>query len=137
MRNSAFTMARLPALNNLLWFDSAAAVTSGLISLFVGGWMARWFHFPRSLLTILACISVTYALYSGTLAYLRSRSRSLLIILVMANVAYAVWCCFLIANFRDTANILGIGYLALEALFVATLAVVEWQVLQREWDRLR
>ena len=99
--------------------------------------MARWFDLPGGLLTVLACISVAYALYSGTLAYFRSCSRLLLIILVIANVAYAVSCCFLIANFRDTANILGIGYLALEALFVATLAVVECRAIQREWGRLK
>ena len=99
--------------------------------------MARWFSLPRGLLTMLACISVTYALYSGALAYLRSRSRVLLIILVIANVAYAVWCCFLIAHFRGAANSLGIGYMALEALFVATLAVVEWRAIWCEWNGLR
>ena len=136
LRNSVPLMARLPRLNNLLWFDSGAAALSAITSLLAGGWMARWFDLPRGLLTLLAAISLTYALYSGSLAWGRSRSRLLLAILVIANAAYVVWCGLLIAHFWRPANGVGLGYLGLEAGFVATLVAVECQVLRREWSQL-
>lgn len=119
-------------IKNLLRIDAGAAALSGATSALFGGWMARWFDLPRGLLTTLACISFAYALYSGSLAWRGSRSSVLITVLVVANAAYAVACCFLAARFWGVANGLGIGYLLLEAAFVAVLAWMEWRAMRRE-----
>lgn len=121
---------------NLLRIDASAAALSGITSALFGGWMARWFHLPRGLLTTLACVSFAYALFSGSLAWRGSRSRTLLTLLVVANAVYAVGCCFLAAGFWGVANGLGVGYLLAEAGVVTVLAAVEWRVKRRE-GRLR
>ena len=117
-------------IRTVLWIDSAAGALSGFNTLVFGGWMVDWFHLPRALLTVLGCISLVYACYSGSLAWREIEERRWLRLLVFANLAYSAFCCVLAVRFSDVANGLGVAYLLGDAGVVAALAVVEWWVFR-------
>jgi len=116
----------------LLRIDSVAASVSGATSLLAGRWMAEWTGLPRGLFPVLGGISLLYSLYSGSLAARVLAPQTLLRLLVVANAAYAVACCALMAVFWNRVGGLGSAYLALEAGFVAGLAAIEWRVFAQD-----
>ena len=124
-------MANLSPLRKLLWTDGIAALLSGLIVLTFNEKIAKLLSLPENLLTTMSIVSLVYSSFSLYLAQAKSNTRGLLTILVVANSMYAIFCLVLILFLYRTTSVLGITYLILESLFVATLAALEWREVKQ------
>ena len=123
----ASNMNRPVSLNALLWTDALAALSVGLAVLAVKASLAGLFRLPESWLAFSSVVSLGYFPFSFYLARQENPARELVKLLAAANMAYALVCAIIILVFYRSATLLGLGYLILEMLFVATLAVLEWR----------
>ena len=120
-------------LRHLLWIDSGAGLGAGVVVLALSGWLSEVYGLPRALLLGMGAANLAYGTYSGTLARRARRPRGLLLLLVVANGAWAVLCVVLAVRLAHSASAFGLAHLAGEGLFVGGLAALEW----RERERLQ
>jgi hypothetical protein len=112
-------------INHLIWIDGFAALSSGCFTWVFKSKLSPIFNLSESLLTTLMMVSFGYAIYSLSLARRQVKPMKMIKLLILGNSIYALACVILIGVFYKSATFLGIGYLALESLFVAGLAVLE------------
>jgi len=112
---------------NLLVVDSAAGASVGVFMLAAHNPLSSWYGLPASLLLSTGLVNLAYAACSGTLARLRSRNTRMVVMMAAANVLWAPVCLLLAWRFRSTASPFGLAALLGEAVFVATLGVLEWR----------
>jgi len=72
-------------------------------------------------------VNLLYASTSFSLVIQHERTRRRLAILVIANLAWALVCVGLLITFATTATPFAFLHLGGEAVYVATLAVLEWR----------
>ena len=120
-------------LRHLLWIDSGAGLSAGVVVLALSGWLSEVYRLPRPLLVGMGLANLAYGAYSGMLARRARRPRGLLLVLVLANATWATLCVLAAVGFADRASAFGLAHLAGEGLFVGGLAALEW----RERERLR
>lgn len=111
----------------LLWIDGLAGAVVGIVVLMLGGWLSEWYQLPRDLLVLMGLANLAYASYSLSLAMRSKRPRFLIRLLVVANLTWAVACLRWAVVFSDNASIFGLAQLVGEALFVGGLACLEWR----------
>lgn len=118
-----------------LWLDAVAGAVAGSVLLTWREWLAAQFDFPVELVALNAIANLSYASYSGTLATLTAVGiappRGALTTLVVANAGWMVVCFNILARVWAFGSGFGLGYVALEGLFVGALAVVEYRVFFR------
>lgn len=114
-------------MRNLLWVDCIAGALAGVTVLMFSGWLSSLHALPRELLLLNGAVNLLYASYSFSLARRGRRPRSLINLLVFANLAWAVVCLWLIRIFAGSATWFGIGHLVAEAVFVGGLAGLQWK----------
>lgn len=122
-----------PAMNAraraILWLDSIGAVAVGILVLSLRAWLAPLLGFSVGLVTFLGGMNLVYGAYSGPLAFRASRgrdpSRFAVDFLVVANLAWAMVCASIALLNGRGASVFGIGHVALEGLYVGSLALVE------------
>jgi hypothetical protein len=112
---------------NVLWIDCTAAALAGVVVLMLREWLSALQALPSPLLLFIGMANILYACYSFTLATRAYRSQSMIILLVAGNLAWAAVCIGLAMHFLASATVWGIAHLLGEALFVGSLAVVEWK----------
>jgi hypothetical protein len=120
-------------LRHLLWIDSGAGFTAGLVVLALSTWLSEVYRLPRPLLVGMGVANLAYGTYSGTLARRMCRPRRLLVVLVLANTIWAVLCMLAAVSLVDRASVFGLAHLAGEGFLVGSLAALEW----RERERLQ
>jgi hypothetical protein len=118
-------------MRNLLWVDCTAGALAGVAVLMLSGWLGGLYALPRGLLLFTGAVNVLYASYSFTLAIRSTRPKSLILLLVFANLAWAVVCLGLAVVFAGSATLFGVGHLVGEAVFVGGLAGLEWRWRER------
>lgn len=111
----------------LLWIDSGAGLTVGVLVLTLAPWLSGLYGLPVSVVVGMGIANVAYGLFSFSLARRPVRPRSLLVLLVIANATWAVLCLTAAAVVAPYASRLGMAQLLLEGLFVGVLAVLEWR----------
>jgi hypothetical protein len=111
----------------LLWIDGMAAAAAGVAVLLSGGWLSKWYELPRNLLLLIGGVNIAYASYSLSLAVRVERPKALILLLVLANLVWAVVCLRWAVVFAETASPFGIAHLAGEGVFVGGLASLEWR----------
>lgn len=111
----------------LLWIDGCAAAAAAVLLLAFGPWLQSWYGLPAALLQLIAVVSLGYAAYSLSLARLSTRPAWALVLLVLANALWALLCARWAWQYWGTASLLGVLHLLAEALFVGTLAMLEWR----------
>lgn len=116
-----------PVVKNLLWIDCIVGAIAGVLVLMFSGWLGNLQALPRELLLLNGAVNLLYASYSFSLAVRATRPRSLIKLLVFANLSWALVCLCLAAVFAGSATVFGIGHLAGEAVFVGGLAGLEWR----------
>lgn len=114
-------------MKNLLWIDCIAGALAGVLVLTFSGWLSSLHALPRELLLVNGAVNLLYASYSFSLAVRATRPRSLIEVLVFANLAWALVCLCLAAIFAGPATAFGLGHLVGEAIFVGGLAGLEWR----------
>jgi hypothetical protein len=100
---------------------------AGVAVLLTSGWLSDLYALPRQLVIGMGVANISYGSYSLSLVMRRRRPRYLIVCLVMANAAWAVFCLSAAIVFAGTASVFGLVHLYGEALFVASLAAAEWQ----------
>jgi hypothetical protein len=113
--------------DRLLQIDSVAGLSAGVVMLAASPWVAGWYAVPRAWLVANAAANLLYGTASGLLARRRQRPVTLVATMALANLAWAVGCVALLVVLRDRASWLGLGHLAVEALFVGGLGALEWR----------
>ena len=110
----------------LLWIDSGAALTVGVLVLSFAPWLSRLYGLPNAVVIGMGVANVAYGIYSFSLARRQTRPRSLLLLLVIGNATWAVLC-MIAAAVASYATRLGLAQLLLESVFVGGLAALEWR----------
>ncbi len=111
----------------VLWVDCTAGACVGVVVLLFVGRLGEWFGLPRRLIFFMGVTNLVYACYSFFLATRRERPKTLIRLLVAANLAWSLLLLYSVTVLAETARPLGVAYLLLEALFVGALAVLEWR----------
>lgn len=112
---------------NLLWIDCMAGASVGVLVLALSAWLSGVYGLPVAFLWFLGAVNLTYGCYSFSLALRQIRRRSGVYLLIIANGAWAALCIVFAALFWETATPFGIASLVAEAIFVGTLARLEWR----------
>lgn len=114
-------------IRSLLWIDCMAGALVGVLVLSFSEWLSRLYSLPLGILYFMGVINLIYATYSYSLAKRRARSKALIILLAAANGIWTFVCLGLATYFFEAATFLGIGLLVGEAIFVGSLASLEWR----------
>lgn len=112
---------------NLLWIDCTAAALAGAVVLLLRDWLSTLQGLPASLLLFIGIVNILYACYSFTLATRAYRPRPMIIVLVAGNLGWAAVCLGLAMHFWPSATAWGLAHLVGEAVFVGSLAALEWR----------
>ena len=115
----------------ILWVDGLAGAVAGSAVLVLRGWLSDWYQMPEDLLLFMALVNLAYASYSLSLARLSKRPKALIVLLVAANLTWAM-VCLRWALILD-ASLFGLAHLVAEALFVGGLAYLEWRWRELLW----
>ena len=113
--------------SKILWIDGGGAFLAGIFVVLTVDWLKVWYTLPRDLLIFIATVNLCYALFSLSLALIKSPNIVLVILLVVANATWSFNCLRLAINNFTTASFFGIGHLIGEAVIVGTLACCEWR----------
>lgn len=111
----------------LLWVDGLAGAVAGVAVLLLGGWLSKWYRLPQDFLFFIGLVNLAYGSYSLSLARRARRPKTLILLLVVANLTWAVLCFRWVVVFGETASLFGLAHLVGEGLFVGGLACLEWR----------
>lgn len=112
---------------NLLWIDCTGAAVVGVVVITVSGWLSRLEGLPQELLIFTGAVNLLYAFYSFSLAVRAERPMRLIKVLIFANLVWAPVCLMLVAVYSATATPFALAHFVGEAIYVGTLAVLEWR----------
>jgi hypothetical protein len=104
-----------------------AGALVGVLVLSFSEWLSRLYSLPLEILYFMGLINLIYATYSYSLAKRRARPKALITLLAAANGIWTFVCLGLAIHFFEAATFLGIGLLIGEAIFVGSLASLEWK----------
>ena len=111
----------------LLWVDCTAGAVAGVAVLTTRGWLSEWHQLPEDFLRLTGWVNLAYGSYSFSLAMLSRRPKPLLLLLIVANLTWAVFCWRWAVVYSATASPLGLTHLVGEGLFVGGLGCLEWR----------
>lgn len=118
---------------SLLWIDCTGGLIVGAFVLAFFPWLSTLYALPVGFVIVMGAANLAYGAYSFSLARRAVRPRALLLLLVTANLAWAVLCAVATAVFASEASALGLAHLVLEGVYVGGLGILEW----RHLDALR
>ncbi len=111
----------------LLRIDSFAGLSVGLGMLLLSNWLTVWYQLPKSFILLIALANIAYGCFSFSLTLREKRPLNLIVLLVIANLVWAVLCLRWVLIFAQKASFFGLAHLLAEALFVGGLAYLEWR----------
>lgn len=114
---------------NILWIDSFAAMLAGVLVLVLSSWLSDLYAISQHLLLFIGVVNLVYGFYSFSLAIRTKRDRRLLKLFIAANATWALICIVLAIGHGGSMTLFGHIHLYAEALFVGTLAALEWRWL--------
>lgn len=120
---------------SLLLIDSRAGLAVGAAVVSLAPWLSELYGLPRTLVLGMGIAGVAYGTYSFVLERRQERPRAALMLLVVGNALWGVFCLTTAVLLAATATPLGTAVLVLEGAFVGGLAALEWQ--HRELLRVR
>lgn len=120
-------MPRIRLTRHLLWIDCIAATLAGVLVLSLTDAIVRLYAMPADWLRLIGLVNLLYACLSGTLALRRRRPLSLVVMLSFANGAWSMICVGIAVAMAGTATSFGMAHLLGEAVFVGSLAMLEWR----------
>ena len=111
----------------LLWFDGSAGLVVGAAMVLLRGWLAELYGLPQDLLLFMGVVNLLYGLNSSSLAARSLRPQKLIVVLVVANLMWALVCLVLAVSYGADASVLGLLHLLVEGVFVGGLGCLEWR----------
>lgn len=119
------TLVRLA--RSLLWIDCAGGLTVGAFVLNFTDWLAALYAFPVELVRVMGTANLLYGAFSLSLARRAVRPRALLVLLVSANITWAVLCAAAVVVLAAHASRIGLATLLFESVYVGGLGALEWK----------
>jgi hypothetical protein len=117
------------AAKSLLWIDCSGGLIVGALVLAFHPWLSTLYALPADFVIAMGAANLAYGGYSFSLVRRAVRPSSLLRLLVVANIAWAVLCVTAAALLVTRASAFGIAALLLEGAYVGGLGLLEWKHL--------
>ena len=114
-----------------VWFDASTGVLLGAAHLLLTAQLAEWLGLPANLLVGTGVALLCYAALAIRIASARSMSRSLLWLLIVGNLAWALASLAVLLGSTVQPTLLGQGYLLVHVVSVALLAELQWMGVRR------
>lgn len=114
---------------HLLWIDCLGGLAVGVLVLTLSSWLSELYALPERFVIGLGTANLAYGTFSLSLARRTVRPRTLLKILIGANLAWALFCVIASAIFASQASVYGLATLLFEGAYVGGLGLVEWRWL--------
>ncbi len=125
----------------MLWVDSGAGATAGILVLLLHSWLVELHQLPASWVWLIGAANLGYACYSGSLALRASTARRVPRVavdgLILANFTWTFVCAGMLLGHWSRVSSWGIAHLLGEGAFVAALAALELRVVRPETTALR
>lgn len=112
---------------NILWVDGLAGLCVGFFILLLQNWLHAWYGLPHPVVVVIGIANLAYGLYSTVLARREERPYKCILLLIFANSAWVFVCIAILVNYAHSLKLLGWLQVGGEALFVGTLAFLEWR----------
>ena len=120
---------RFPSLRPLLLIDATTCVACGLLMTAAARPMAQLTHIPQALLTYAGLALFGVAAFIGLVATRAARSSAAVGAVIAGNLAWCVASLWLSLGGVITPTALGQAFIALQALVVLALALLEGRAL--------
>ncbi len=118
-------------LSRVMWADAASCAATGALQLSAGGPLAALTGLPAPLLQGTGAFLLAYACVAAWIARRRPVARTLIGVVALGNVAWAVGCVALAAGGFMALTGWGVAWLAVQAAVVLALADLQWTGLRR------
>lgn len=119
---------------SILAVDGCGGLLVGAAVLLLPDLFHALYEIPRTLLVVMGAANLTYGVYSSTLAASAFKRETVprrwVTLLCVANLSWTAVCAVLLVYLAGTITALGAAHLALEGLYVATLAVLEYRFVR-------
>jgi hypothetical protein len=128
----ASTLRKFPYVRNaksLLWIDCLGGLVVGVLVFTLSSWLSGFYAMPEPFVIALGAANLTYGAFSLSLARRTVRPRALLLLLIGANLAWAVFCVIASIILAAQASAYGLALLLFEGVFVGGLGLLEWRFL--------
>lgn len=112
---------------SLLWIDCTGGLVVGTLVLSLADWLSALYALPLGLVVAMGIANLAYGTFSLSLARRRVRPPALLLLLVAANIAWAIACATTAAFVATQASVFGLAHLLLESVYVGGLGALEWR----------
>jgi len=90
-------------------------------------WVSVLYNLPVNIVILLASANVIYGIYALTLAFLVTKPVYTITVLAIANALWVCICIFIALYYVQTASLIGVVFIILEAVFVCILAYYEFK----------
>ncbi|MEO5738665.1 MAG: hypothetical protein ABIQ82_14565 [Variovorax sp.] len=127
---SAFTSSPR-FLPRVMWADAVSCAGSGALQLAFTAAMARLTGLPAELLLGTGVFLMGYAVAAAWMATRLAPPRTLIGLVVFCNFGWAAGCVALLASGAVPVTMLGVAWVAVQALTVVVLAELQWLGLRR------
>jgi len=114
---------------SLLWIDCTGGLVVGVLVLALFPWLSTLYSMPVGFILVMGAANLAYSGFSFSLARRAVRPRGLLLLLIAANIAWAVLCVAAAAVLATQASRYGVAHLILEGVYVGALGLLEWRYL--------
>jgi len=91
-------------------------------------WVSVLYNLPVNIVVLLASGNVIYGIYALNLAFLVSKPAYTITVLAIGNVVWAFICIAIVLYYVQTASLIGIMFIVLEAGVVIILAYYEFKL---------
>jgi len=118
-------------LSRVMWADSASCAATGVAQLSFTALLAQETGLPGALLTSTGLFLIAYAVAAAMMASRPRAPRTLIGLVVLGNLAWAVACVGLIVSGDLPLTTLGKLWLGAQAAVVLVLADLQWTGLRR------
>ena len=117
-------------LSRVMWADATSCAATGALQLAFGGVLAEWTGLPAALLTSTGVFLVVYALAAAWIASRATPPRTLIGLVAVGNLGWAVGCVVLLASALVAPTLPGQAWVGAQALVVLVLADLQWAGLR-------
>lgn len=117
-------------LPRVMWADAASCAATGALQLAATQPLAELTGLPSSLLTGTGIFLLAYALAAGWMARRQPVPRTLIGLVAVGNLGWALGCAALILGSGLPLNAWGVAWVAAQAVVVLALADLQWAGLR-------
>ena len=107
--------------------DCLGGLVVGLFVLSFARWLSGLYALPSSMVVTMGIANLVYGTFSLSLARRAIRPRGLLLLLIVANISWAVLCVITAVVVAKQASFIGLATLLFEGVYVGSLGVLEWR----------